>query len=163
MSDVPSLWNAAMVSQNVAATKAGGNLESGMMSDALEAITNRSGTLSSNLATGANIGRTNVLTDAKNKLAVRNSYLNAGANVLGSLANTGIRNIQGGGKFFTPNRNEGRMGQLDFAAMRDAPANYGYEEGQVAPLVFEQDLATGFGDRLRAVGNRTLPRRRTRR
>lgn len=159
MSDVPSLWNAAMVSQNVAATKAGGNLEAGMMSDALEAITNRSGTLSSNLATGANIGRTNVLTDAKNKLAVRNSYLNAGANVLGSLANTGIRNIQGGGKFFTPNRNEGRMGQLDFAAMRDAPANYGYEEGQVAPLVFEQDLATGFGDRLRAVGNRTLPRR----
>jgi IS5 family transposase len=89
-----------MVSQNVAATKAGGSIESGMMSDALEAVTNRSGTLSKNLAAGANIGRTNVLNEAKNKLAVRNSYLNAGANVLGSLANTGIRNIQGGGKFF---------------------------------------------------------------
>mgnify|MGYP003650067999 CR=1 FL=1 len=163
MSDVPSLWNAAMVSQNLAANKAGGALESGMMSDALEAVTNRSGTLSKNIAAGADIGRTNVLTDARNKLAVRNSYLNAGANVLGTLGMNTIKNIQGGGTGFSPNKNAGRMGQLDLAAMRDAPADYGYALGQIPPLTFKQDLATGFGDRLRAVGNRSLSRGRTRR
>jgi hypothetical protein len=123
MSDIGGLWNAAMVSQNVAATKAGGSIESGMMSDALEAVTNRSGTLSKNIAAGANIGRTNVLNEAKNKLAVRNAYWNAGAKVGGSLLNQGMKNIGGGGSFFSPNVNEGRVGQYDTGAIEKMDPN----------------------------------------
>ena len=118
MSDIGGLWNAALNSQNLAANTSAGNVQAGLRSDAVEGITNRSGTLSANLAQGARIGNSNVLNEAKNKLQVRNAYLNAGATVLGQGIKTGMENIGGGGSFFKANRNEGRMGQVDVEAYR---------------------------------------------
>jgi len=123
MSDIGGLWNAALTSQNLAANTSAGNIKRGLESDAVEAITNRSGTLSANLAQGARIGNTNVLTDAKNKLQVRNAYWDAGAKVGGSLLNQGMKNIGGGGSFFSPNVNEGRVGQYDTGAIENMDPN----------------------------------------
>ena len=119
MSDIGGLWNAALNSQNLAANTSAGNVQAGLRSDAVEGITNRSGTLSANLAQGARIGNSNVLNEAKNKLQVRNAYYNAGATVLGQGIKTGMENIAGEGSFFKPNWNEGKMNQYDLAAMKE--------------------------------------------
>lgn len=136
MSDIGGLWNTALSSQNLAADTSAGNIEAGLRSDALEGIYNRSGTLSTNLAHGANIGRTNVLNEAKNKLQVRNAYYNAGARVLSQAAKTGMQNIGGGGSFFKPNWNEGRMGQVNLAE---------YDKNPNASTIPRYEKKTGIG------------------
>lgn len=150
MGNISALWNSAMVAQNDLATKTGGAVESNIMSDALEAVTNKSGVLSKNLAGAAKIGQSNVLNQAKNKLAVRNAYWNAGAKVLGSGLQAGISNVQGGGSFFTPNANQNVMGRLDFASMREGGGLNAYGTPDRPYLTMQARPATSLGERLRS-------------
>ena len=162
MSDIGGLWNAALNSQNLAANTSAGNVQAGLRSDAVEGITNRSGTLSANLAQGARIGNTNVLTDAKNKLQVRNAYWNAGAKVIGAGIETGMNNIGGGGSFFSPNVNEGRVGQVNLAEYDKNP------NASTIPRYQNSTQTTGgimgnLRSRFEIAGNRSRGRRSVRR
>ena len=153
MSDIGGLWNAALNSQNLAANTSAGNVQAGLRSDAVEGITNRSGTLSANLAQGARIGNSNVLNEAKNKLQVRNAYLNAGATVLGQGIKTGMENIGGGGSFFKANRNEGRMGQVDVEAYKANP------NATIIPRYETDTSKLSFSDNARIFSQRNRGRR----
>tara|TARA_R110000868_G_scaffold368864_2_gene632059 strand:- start:980 stop:1675 length:696 start_codon:yes stop_codon:yes gene_type:complete len=153
MSDIGGLWNAALNSQNLAANTSAGNVQAGLRSDAVEGITNRSGVLSANLAQGASIGNSNILNEAKNKLQVRNAYLNAGAKVLGQGIETGMENIGGGGSFFKANRNEGRMGQVDVEAYKANP------NATTIPRYGKDTSKLSWADRARIFSQRNQGRR----